>query len=139
MADVLKPAKKDAKGNMTIDLDFLAPSDEGNFGPIEIIIPTLMTGVTDKDKKKTENELFVDAIDTVVAIASEDKKLSTTFVGKNYIPYMIEMKKNGYLEVFGYVVLYVSGKKDAMDWLKNNDAKFGSFVAWAKSYRLPPK
>ena len=102
-----------------------------------MLIGTLTTHLNDKDKKKTDNEMFVDAISTVIALVAEDKKTASTFVGKNYIPFMVDMKKNGHVEVFGYLVLYLSGKEDAMTWLKSNDAKFGSFLAWAKDYRLP--
>lgn len=140
IVDVLKPPSKDPKtGNTQIFFDIDEPKDEGDFGSVNLILPMLGISKEDKDKNKTENEQFVDRLESVLAFVAEDKKLASTFVGKNYVPYMVDMKKNGYLEVFAYTVLYVSGKKDAMDWLKNNDAKFGSFVAWAKSYRLPSK
>jgi hypothetical protein len=83
--------------------------------------------------------LFSDGIDTVIAILGEDKDLAATFVGKNYVPFMVEMKKKGYVEPFAYMVLYLSGKQDAMDWLKAHDAELGSFLQWAKAYQLPAK
>ena len=98
-----------------------------------------MTTKDDKDKKKTENEMFVDAISTIIALASEDKKLASTFVGKNYVPFMVEMKKNDYVDTFGYMIRYITGHNDALDWLKAHDEKLGKFLAWAKAYKLPAK
>ncbi|MFM9904159.1 MAG: tetratricopeptide repeat protein [Pyrinomonadaceae bacterium] len=140
IVDVLKPAPKDPKtGNINITLDMNAPKDEGNFDMFDLFLGTLTISKDDKDKKKTDNELFVDGMNTVIALLAEDKKIASTFVGKNYLPFMVEMKKNGYVEVFSYMALYLSGKQDAMDWLKGNDAKLGSFIAWAKAYQQPPK
>ncbi|CAN5346738.1 hypothetical protein BH10ACI2_BH10ACI2_25470 [soil metagenome] len=138
ITDILKPAPKDPKtGNTVISLDFGAPADEGEFTGTNMLIGTLMTRLDDKDKKKTDNEMFVEGMGTVIALIAEDKKAASTFVGRNYIPFMVDMKKNGHVETFAYLTLYLSGKADAMTWLKNNDAKFGSFLAWAKAYRLP--
>lgn len=136
IVNTLKAAPKDPKtGSYVINLDFGAPKDEGDFGGVELLLGTLMTVKDDKDKNKTENELFVDALNTVVALIAEDKKLATTFVGKNYSPYMAEMKKSGNLEAFGYMVLYLSGKEDALTWLGANEAKLQGLIKWAKAYQ----
>jgi len=138
--DVLKSAPKDPKtGNINIFLNLDAPKDEGDFGMYELFLGTLTAVKDEKDKNKTENEMFVDAIGTLIALIDEDQKLKSTFVGKNYVPFVAEMKKKGYAEVFGYMVLYVSGTESAMTWLKANDAKLGEFLAWAKAYQLPTK
>lgn len=135
--DVLKPAPKDAAtGNINIILDLNAPKDEGDFGMYEIFLGTLTTIKGEKDKNKTDDELFVDAIGTLIALVDEDKKLKSSFVGKNYVPFLSDMKKRGYAEVFGYMVLLISGKSSAESWLRSNDAKLGEFLAWAKSYQL---
>jgi uncharacterized protein len=136
LTGVLKPAEKDPKtGNINIFLDLNAAKDEGDFGMYDLFLGTLTTVKSDKDKNKSENEIFVDAIGTVIALMAEDKKLNSTFVGKNYVPFLTELKKKGHLESFGYMALYISGKKDAMTWLEANDAKFGAFLAWAKGYQ----
>lgn len=140
VADVLKPAPKDPKtGSYTVNLDFFAPKDEGDFTGISLLLPTLMTVKDDKDKKKTENEMFVDALSSIIALAAEDKELKKSFIGKNYIPFMAEMKQNGHVEAFGYMVRYITGHADAGDWLRAHDEKLGKLFAWAKAYRLPAK
>lgn len=139
ISDMLKPADKDPKtGNITINLDLLAPTDEGEFGMYDLLMGTLTTFKDDKDKNKTEDEMFVSAVGTMISMIAEDKKLKNTFVGKQYVPFVAELKQKGYSEVLGYTVLYLSGKADAMKWLEAHDAKFGEFVAWTKAYQ-PPK
>jgi len=135
-ADVLKPAPKDEKtGNINIFLDLNGAKDEGDFGMYDLFLGTLLTVRSDKDKNKSENQIFVDAVGTVIGLMEEDKKLSSTFIGKHYVPFLTELKKKGHLDSFGYMALYISGKKDAMTWLEANDVKFGAFLAWAKNYQ----
>ncbi|MBK9437610.1 MAG: tetratricopeptide repeat protein [Chloracidobacterium sp.] len=136
LTDVLKPASKDPKtGSINIFLDLNAPTDEGDFGMYDLLLGTLTTFKDGKDKNKPENQISVDAAGTVIGLLSEDKKLKSTFIGKEYVPFLTQLKKNGHLESFGYMVLYISGKEDAMKWLDANNVKFGAFLEWAKAYQ----
>lgn len=135
--DILKGAKKDEKtGNINIFLDMNAPKDEGDFGMYDLLLGTLTTVTDEKDKNKTENEIFADAVDTMISILEEDKKLPSTFVGKTYIPFMVEMKKKGFSKTFAYLVLQQGGDKKAEKWLIDNDQQSLNFINWAKSYQL---
>jgi tetratricopeptide (TPR) repeat protein len=137
--DVLKPAPKDPNtGNINIFVNMGGPKDEGDYTMYELFLGTLTTPKDDKEKKLTEDEMFVSGLDTMIAIITEDEKLKNTFVGKQYVPFVAELKQKGYSEILGYTVLYLSGKPDAMKWLEAHDAKFGEFVAWTKAYQ-PPK
>lgn len=139
LRDVLKPAAQDpATGNINIFLNMDEPKDEGDYSMYGVFLGTMGIPKDDKDKKKTEAELFVDSVETLIGLLSEDKKLTKTFVGKNYIPFLAEMKKNGYTKAFGYMVLYISGNQEAKSWLDSNDAKLSEFMKWAKAYQ-PPK
>jgi tetratricopeptide (TPR) repeat protein len=136
--DVLKPAPKDPKtGNTQIFLSLDAPKDEGDFGMYDLMLGTLGMVKDEKDKNKSESEMFVSAVDTVISLLAEDKKLASTFVGKNYIPFMLELKKRGHVPTFAYAVLYASGDADALKWLQQNEARLNDFAAWAKEYQLP--
>ncbi|MFL6468991.1 MAG: tetratricopeptide repeat protein, partial [Pyrinomonadaceae bacterium] len=105
---MLTPAKDSKTGNINIFMDLDAPKDEGDFGMFDLLLGTLTTVKNEKEKKKTENENFVDAIGTIVAFLTEDKKLANTFVGKQYVPFAAELKKSGHLEAFGNIVLFVN-------------------------------
>jgi tetratricopeptide (TPR) repeat protein len=135
--DILKSAKKDEKtGNINIFLDFDAPKDEGDFAMYELILGTLTTVKDEKDKNKTESEIFAGAVDTFIALLEEDKKLASTFVGKTYIPFMVEMKKKGFSKTFAYLVLQQNDNKEALKWLVENEQQYINFLTWAKSYQL---
>ncbi len=140
IADVLKPPAKDAKtGNTTITLNMNEPKDEGDFGSVNLILPMIGIGKDEKDKKRSDDEVFVDSLDTVIGLVGGDKGLKGTFVEKNYIPFVVEMKKNGHVDTFGYLVRYSTGHPEALTWLKAHDEKLGKFLAWAKAYNLPSK
>lgn len=142
IASALEPAGKDPKtGKITINLDFSAPKDEGDFAVFDLLIPTLTTIDDKKSEKKSENEKFIDAVDTVITMLGEDKKLKSTFVGKTYVPFMMEMKKSGHVAAFGNMVLYIRNNKnaDAAKWIDSNGSKLEDFLRWAKAYQLTGK
>lgn len=133
----LEPAKKDEKtGSINIFMDMNAPKDEGDFAMFDLFLGTLTMVKSEKDPKKSEVEVFADAFDTLIALLDENKKLSSTFVGKIYIPYLVEMKKRGYSKTFAYLVLQQNGNKDAEKWLIDNSQQSMAFINWAKSYQL---
>lgn len=134
--DVLKAAKKDEKtGKINIFLDLNAPKDEGDFGMYDLLLGTLTTVKSDDDKNKSEEEIFAEAFDTMIALLSEDKKLPATFVGKHYVPFLVEMKNNGYSKIFAYLILQQDGNKITEKWLLDNSKKTIEFLAWAKEYK----
>ena len=135
---MLKPASKDEKtGNINIFINMNAPKDEGDFGFMELILGTVTTVRGDDDKNKTDNEMFVDGVGTVIAILSENKDLRKTFVGKKYVPYMEALKNAGHQQAFAYVVLQQGGNKDAEKWLSANQEKVLAYFNWASSYQPP--
>jgi tetratricopeptide (TPR) repeat protein len=133
--EILKPAEKDDEGNINIFLDFNAPKDEGDFGAIDLLVGTLSAVKSDEDKKKTKQELFADSVSTLIAFLEEDKDLRKTFVGKNYIPFMSELKKRGYVKHFAYLILQQNGDQEAEKWLLANGDKSMEFFEWAKNYK----
>lgn len=135
--DIINGGKRDEKtGKITVPLDFAAPTDEGEFGMYEVLLGTLTTIKTDENKFKTANEVFADAVDTIISLLEEDKKLTSTFVGKIYIPFMVEMKKKGFSKPFAYLVLQQSGNREAESWLVNNKQQSVNFINWARAYEL---
>jgi tetratricopeptide (TPR) repeat protein len=135
---LIKTPEKNEKGAYTINLDFLTPTDEGDFGAMELILGTIMVIEDGKDKDLTEGERFANGIDSIIAILEEQKKLKSTFVGKTYIPFMTEMKAKGHSRTFAYLVLQQGGSAEAKNWLVNNGQKLSDFLNWAKAY-YPPR
>jgi tetratricopeptide (TPR) repeat protein len=133
--DILKPASKDDKtGNINIFVNMDAPKDEGDFAMFELFLGTLATVKGKDDEKKTEEEMYVEAIGSMIALVAESKDIKSTFVGKNYVPFATELKKNGYAEVIGYLVLHHTGSQIATAWIAKNEPKVKEFISWSKSY-----
>ncbi|HRI04761.1 MAG TPA: tetratricopeptide repeat protein [Pyrinomonadaceae bacterium] len=142
IVDLLKPASKDAKtGNIVINLDFLAPKDEGEFGMYEMLLPTLTTVKDKDDGKKTANQLFIESIGTVITMLGDDKRLKETFVGKHYIPFVVDLKKSGHIDAFGNIVIFINDRnnEEAKRWIDGNETKLRSFLDWAKTYKPATK
>ncbi|HLM03409.1 MAG TPA: tetratricopeptide repeat protein, partial [Pyrinomonadaceae bacterium] len=132
----LNSAKKNGEtGNISIFLDLNAPKDEGDFGMYELLLGTLTSVTNKKDKNKTQEEIFAAAVDTLVGILEGDKKLASTFVGKTYIPFMVDMKKAGYSKIFAYLVMQQQGNKEAEKWLIDQGQKTVDFINWEKTYQ----
>jgi len=132
---VLKPAPKDEKtGNINIFLNLNAPKDEGDFGFMELILG-ITTVRGDDDKNKTDNEMFVDGVGTVIALLSENKDLRKSFVGKKYVPYVEALKTAGHHQAFAYIVLQQGGNKEAEKWLRANQEKVLAYFNWARGYK----
>lgn len=135
--NALQSAKKNEKtGNINIFVDGDAPKDEGDFLMYDLMLGTLTTVKAEKDAKKSESEIFAEAVDTLIALLSEDKKLASTFVGKTYIPFLVEMKKRGFTKTFAYLVLQQSGSKEAEKFLIDNADQTLAFMNWAKSHQI---
>jgi len=134
-------AQDKGDGKMTINLDLMAPTDEGNFGPAELVLSVVdAAGKTDDPKMKsmTPEEKFADRIDSLIELLdAKDKKNASTFSAKAYFPFMQEMKQRGYVKPFAYLVLYHTGDGGAQEWVRNNGPAMREFLEWAKGYRMP--
>jgi len=133
--DTLKPVKKDEKGNINIFLNLDAPKDEGDFGMYDLMTGTLTLRDKKEDKGKTDADIFAEGVDTLIAIMDEDKDLKSTFVGRTYIPFLVEAKKKGHSKTLGYLVLQQNGDTEAEKWTSNNKEKLTAFADWAKNYQ----
>ncbi|HYJ90522.1 MAG TPA: hypothetical protein VEV84_04385 [Pyrinomonadaceae bacterium] len=133
-------AKKGADNKIVIGLDFGAPTDEGNFGPAELIM-SMVDALAKTDDPKTKNmtaeEKFIQRISSVISfLDTKDNKLKSTFSAKAYFPFMLEMKRLGFVKPFGYIVLVHNGNEEALKWIRENDQQVKDFLVWAKSYSV---
>ncbi len=136
-------SSKGADGKITINLDLSAPTDEGDFGVIDLMSAMTGDAIPDKDDKKknmTPEERFADHLGMIIDFLDpKDKKNKNTFVAKNYFPFMLEMKAKGYVKPFAYLVLFSNGNQAALKWIDENNETMINMVNWAKTYQLPVK
>jgi len=134
-------AKKEADDKITINLDFGAPTDEGDFGPAELVLAmgdALNKSGEAKTKNLTDEEKFAEQLELLISfLDAKDKKLKGTFSAANYFHFMTEMKRLGYVKPFAYLVLFQNGNSEALSWLKANEPKIREFLTWSKGYSTP--
>jgi hypothetical protein len=95
--------------------------------------------MTEKNKDKSEAQLFVDQLNTLLGIVSkmDAKGDKGKFTWKYYIPYFIELKNRAYVEPFAYYISQGSNLAGVQQWLEANNKKVNEFLSWSKSYRWP--
>ena len=135
-------AQKTGRNSVTINLDATALPEEGelekqpnDFKTISLIL-TLNSGMglTGKNKKKNEVELFHGNIETVCSSLEELKKENFGLYWDYFAPYFIEMKNKGYTETFSYIVYASSGEKYVEKWIDKNNELVNSFYDWSSGY-----
>lgn len=134
-------AKKGKDNEIIISLDFDEPKDEGDFSGLSALLGILSVGsdISEENKNLTEEEKFVEKVDSFISfLASDAKKAKSSFVGKNYVPFMLEIKQRNYVKPFAYMVLMNAGNTTAANWvLEKNSKSVVEFMNWAKSYQPP--
>jgi tetratricopeptide (TPR) repeat protein len=135
---VLAPAKRGEDGNIQIFLNLDAPKDEGDYGMYDLLLGTM--GVVGKDndsKPKTETEQLKDSLSTFISLLSQDKKITKTFVGKQYTGFLADLKAAGHLETLANLIRFQSGVggDESKQWLTSNISKVTAMNKWAKDYR----
>ena len=125
---------------INIALNLGGSKEEGDFGFLEL---TLGLGAammsSEKSKGKSEGQLLVEQLNTLLAIVSEadPKDDKGKFTWKYYIPYFAELKKKNYVEPFAYYISQGSNLKGVNEWLQANPAKVNEFLSWSKGYQWP--
>lgn len=125
-------------GDINIMINTSAPTDEGDFSTVELMLSMKsalrISGDDDKEKAKSRGEKFVEALEMLLSSIGEDKKNRKTFVGKNYFPYLAELKEKGYADILGHIILVQIGSEDSLKWLGDNESRLNAFSAWARNY-----
>jgi tetratricopeptide (TPR) repeat protein len=134
----VKPGKNPDEVNIFVDL--AANKDEGDFGSVDMVMGlSRAANMTEKNKGKSEAELLVDQLRTLISIISEmdPKGDKSKFTWKYYVPYFIEMKKRNHVEAFGYYISQRSNLAGVKEWLQANDSRVNDFLVWSKSFQWP--
>lgn len=128
---------KDAN-TINIFVDTSTKKDEGDFGAIDLVISlTKAAEKMDAKKDKTEMQLLVSSFETTFAVLGEQKADASKFTWKYYVPYFVEMKKQGHVEAFVYYINQRRGSPEVNEWLLQHRQTLASFLAWSKAYPWP--
>ncbi|MCW3125337.1 MAG: tetratricopeptide repeat protein [Bacteroidetes bacterium] len=88
----------------------------------------------DKNKHKTEQELFVSSTGTFLGILGELKKDNKGFWWNYYVDFFYALDKAKHIEAFCYYITQSKDDKEINTWLKKNKSKVTAFADWYGKY-----
>jgi tetratricopeptide (TPR) repeat protein len=108
---------------------------DDDFRTVELILSfSSALDFDEKNKKKSEVELFASKMETVCSSLKEGKKSGRGFFWDYYAPYFIEMKDKKLLETFSYIAYASSEKEDVLKWFKDHKKETDEFFKWSESF-----
>ncbi len=132
--------KGDNKITINIDSGSLSGAKNGekvenNFSSTELLL-ALSAGLDldEKNKGKSEVELFIQKIETICSSLNETQKDNFGFYWDYYVPYFIEMKNKNMIETFGHLVYASSDDPKVLVWLDFHKPEIEAFYKWSQSY-----
>jgi tetratricopeptide (TPR) repeat protein len=90
---------------------------------------------------KPQIQLLIDQVDNLYGAYAmiQPGNDKDTFLWKYYIPYVVEMKKNGFVEPFVYYVNQSTNLPGVRDWLMAHPDRINAFLQWSRAYGWPDK
>ncbi len=131
----VSPAKNG--NNINIVVGTGQKKDEGDFESFDLFMGLMKAAdYTEKNKGKSEIQHLVDDFNVLFAYLSESTSKSdrTKFTWQYYVPYFVEMKKQGHTEAFVYYINQQGNKAGVGEWLKQNQNKVAAFLNWSKGH-----
>jgi tetratricopeptide (TPR) repeat protein len=131
--------------NITIFMDPAALNDdkkqkkENNFRTAELLFT--MSAALDNSKDadsiaKTPQEKFSLKFQLLIGSLAEGSKDNKGFYWDHYVPFYMDMKEKGFVELLARLVYLSEGKEEEnREWLKDNEDKVSEFYDWIKGYK----
>lgn len=130
-------SRKDDK-TINIFIDTAAKKDEGDFTVIDLVVSmTKAAENSEKNQGKSAMQVLVGSFETLFKILGEQKSDPSKFTWKYYVPYFVELEKQGHVEAFVYYTSRRRPNPEVSQWLLHNQGKVRSFLAWSKGYSWP--
>ncbi|OJJ17209.1 hypothetical protein BKI52_31365 [marine bacterium AO1-C] len=113
----------------------LSVSGKGEFAPAELMLSMLAANrLTEKNKDKTEQELFRENTASFFAVMGELKennKQKKNIWWEFYTPFFYKLSKSDHMEAFCHFIS-LSSDEVSLKWLKSSDDKVKAFAEWLK-------
>jgi len=130
--------------NITIMLDPSMLDDkknkkaENNFRSVEMIFS--LTSALDNSKgidsiAKSPVQKFSLKLQLLINSLGESLKDNKGFYWEHYVPFFVEMKEKGWVDVVARLIYLSDGTEESADWVKDNEDKIGEFYDWLKAYK----
>lgn len=133
--------RKKFRGNVSRDKDksdsiniSFSPNDTNQFAAAELMISMLEASKSlDKNKGKTDDEMFVENTGSFFKILGEMKEEKNNEIWWGfYTTFFYEIAKSDHLETYCMYITQ-SGNKNAKKWVAKNESKLNDFNEWLKN------
>jgi len=126
--------------NISIVVGTGQKKDEGDFESLELFMGLMKAAnYVEKNKDKSEMQLLAGNFDSLFAFLSEssNKGDRSKFTWTYYLPYFLELKKQGHTEALAYFINQRSDMSQVNAWLQLHQNKVSDFLAWSRNYPWP--
>lgn len=131
--------QKTGKNTISISLggDFFKDSTENaevkpnDFSALELAFTLGVAMTLSSDSKKTNDaERLNSILESLCGMMETEKPKNSGFYWDYYVPYFLEMKKEGHMLAFSYLVYSASGEKAIKKWQEKNLSLVLKFYKW---------
>ncbi|MFI2742163.1 tetratricopeptide repeat protein [Zhouia sp. PK063] len=123
---------KDDKNNIQITVPNSSTASD-SFSAAEMAISLAnASNIIEKQKGKSDLELFVHTNETIFNTLGELKKDQTGFWWDNYVSFFYELSQKGFVEPFSYYIAGNDENDNAMAWFDDHKKEFEDFANWLK-------
>lgn len=147
LAEVLKimgqNVEKKGNKNITINISSSLLGDttengtpnENSFSSIDLILSLdAAFDFDEKNEKKSDVEQFLRKFENIVSSLEEGYDENYGFYWDYYAPYFIQMKRNGMLETFAYVIFLSTDNTEVNKWINDHYSDAQKFMKWSYNY-----
>ena len=112
-----------------------------NFGPADMLLS--MSGALDyseENKDKTPTEQLIRKLESLISVLDESHpETHEGFAWQYFVPYFVELKKQGYLPALAYSVQAsrAAATPEVQQWLAAHTATLEEFREWSEAYNWP--
>ena len=130
-------AKRNGEEGVTITLDalMLEGKKENDFSKVEMIID--LSGAIDLEEnvlEQTDEEKFVDKINSICQMLSEEGDSKKGFYWDHFAPYFKALYDEGHSEALAYLIKLSTNEKPVQDWMEKNGDKVDELFKWSDNY-----
>ncbi len=86
-------------------------------------------------KNETDVQRFKRKFDSICAALEVSQKENSGFLWSYYVPYFLELKANGFSEIFTNVAFASLQNPEVTKYFQDNKTKLEAFAAWADAYQ----
>lgn len=120
----------------SINITLPATKESDDFGSAELMLSLLTAAKsTEKNRDKTEYELFSDNTSSFFSFLGSIKKNNKGFWWDYYVDFYDDMYKENHVEAFSYYISQGNGDEKISTWLNENKTKVEFLANWCTSYK----